>query len=116
MAKSKSSEEIVPVQIVPTFGAAGGDETETELERLRARVAELEAASAKAAEQPPVVAAEQPGRFLVKVTHAPSWVVKAASQYHAIEAYKRATGMVQFGYQPEVKPVADDTPLGEWKG
>ena len=49
-------------------------------------------------------------RWLVKIEHAPGWVVEARSEFEAFDAYKQAVGILSTEHQPTCNRTA--APLG----
>lgn len=92
--------------ITPVPAAGAGDrvaELERELAAARAEVERLKAA-------PPAFG---PGkRFRVGVEGGPVWVVQPEPGEHPVEAFKRATGVLNSANPFDVAAVADETPLG----
>lgn len=55
-------------------------------------------------------------KFLVGVQHGPQWVVEAASEGDAANAYLTATGMISWVGRPEIREAGPNVPLGRFEG
>lgn len=127
MAKSKPA---VDSSIIPPDNRSPEDVTEdlagTDADPRDAELAQLRADLAAKDEQirqlsTPMVGVSDainfngpPKRFVVAVTDAATWVVEAPHESLAFDAYKRAVGMIATPHTPNVRPVADDYPLGRF--
>lgn len=113
MAKAKKDD--TPTDLPPDAGdgierADGGDaplaeDERAELLRLRALFADKDRPAA-------VAPAGRVTKWLGTIRHGVPIVVEAADQLHAVEAYKRAAGIIHSEHPIEVGPAPEGAELG----
>jgi len=83
------------------------DPRDAEIARLRAELA---------ARTPSAPLVSPSGKYLVRVTDGPDWIVAAADGANALVAYKKAVGMTSSPHEFSATPVGDEVPVGRYVG